>query len=642
MAPPDIGQTVLLASVLAAALIPLALRFSRRWSIAIVASACLWLATVAVLSWTTAAPSSAKTLDLSLRPNIAKDEGYVSSNTCRACHPDQYESWHGSYHRSMTQVATPETVVGDFDDVSVNGYGMQYHLSTKDGEFFAQMDPRMSSPEPRKVVMTTGSHRLQYVWVDTPNKNHVELVQSAYFFEDKRWVPRESVFLLPPHGGGPRRDFWAANCIRCHSVGPQPGRYVGTKVGELGIACEACHGPGQGHVQCNGDPLRRYDLHLSEETDDTIVNPARLSPRRSSQICGFCHSHAFHSTPKLVSSGYVDSPFPDGGHAYRPGDELDDTVEIDSHERFPDRGVQLLGRFWPDGMVRGSGREYSDLVQSPCFQGGHEQHQMGCMSCHAMHKQADDPRSLEEWADDQLQPGMEGDQGCLQCHTMENIPQHTHHGAESSGSRCYNCHMPHTTYGLLKLERAHLNTNPSVQVTLDTGRANACNLCHLDKTLKWTANHLTEWYDQPTPELTDEQTSVAASILEGLKGRADQRVLIAWHMGWDPAIETSGKDWVAPYLGQLLQDPYDVIRFIAQRSLKKLPGYGELEYDWLGSEEHRAEATTRVRELWNDLIPADGRPPNSEVLFDDDGKILEDAFQRLLEQRNNGKIFIEE
>ena len=51
--------------------------------------------------------------------------------------------------------------------------------------------------------------------------------------------------------------------------------------------------------------------------------------------------------------------------------------------------------------------------------------------------------------------------------------------------------MPFTTYGLLKTIRSHQISNPSVQATLETGRPNACNLCHLDKTLEWTANALT-------------------------------------------------------------------------------------------------------------------------------------------------------
>src|SRR5438105_2957671 len=53
------------------------------------------------------------------RPIQVAEEGYVSSDTCRACHPAQYASWHTSFHRTMTQVATPDTVQAEFDGTRV-------------------------------------------------------------------------------------------------------------------------------------------------------------------------------------------------------------------------------------------------------------------------------------------------------------------------------------------------------------------------------------------------------------------------------------------------------------------------------------------------------------------------------------------
>ncbi len=645
MANPHILEILLIATVLALAAAPIAYLVSRNWGTAIVSSVAVLLAGVGIGSWSMPKYSAAKTPSQDVMPNKSHDNGYVSADACRACHPQHHTSWDGSYHSSMTQVATDDTVIGSFDNVSTHGYGWKYRLFEEDGERYAEVDSKSPWAGKHRVVMTTGSHHLQYVWAETERKNHVQLIQSAFLFEDNRWVPRESVFLLPPHGKGPpRRELWAQNCIRCHSTGPQPGRYDGTKVGDLSISCEACHGPGRDHVEANQDLVRRYRFHGGDEPDPTIINPARLSPRHSSQICGYCHSHASHSQPPAnpPPGQPIAPPFPDKGHAYRPGDELDDTVFIDSHTEYTDRGSQLLGRFWPDGMVRGSGREYSDLVQSPCFQGGHESNQMGCLSCHSMHKEPHDTRSLKDWADDQLKVGMRGDQGCMQCHQMDDIPAHTHHPVESSGSRCYNCHMPHTTYGIMKAIRAHQNTNPSVQTTLDTKRQNACNLCHLDKSLGWTADYLTRWYDQPTPELTEEQETVSAIVLDGLRARADVRVLAAWHMGWQEAVEASGNSWLAPYLGQLLQDPYDVIRFIAFRSLKRLPGFADFEYDWLGPAEERADATRRVLEKWKSLDATANQLAENSVLINADGTLNEEAFKKLLSERDDSKIFIEE
>ena len=58
-----------------------------------------------------------------------------------------------------------------------------------------------------------------------------------------------------------------------------------------------------------------------------------------------------------------------------------------------------------------------------------------------------------------------------------------------------------------------------------------------------------------------------------LRGDAGQRALIAWSMGWTPAREASGAGWMAPFLSTLLIDPYAAIRYIAGRSLRRLPEY---------------------------------------------------------------------
>src|SRR5689334_6786271 len=57
---------------------------------------------------------------VAIRPVQTPADGYVSSGACRACHPSQYASWHASFHRTMTQIASPETVETSFDNVTVD------------------------------------------------------------------------------------------------------------------------------------------------------------------------------------------------------------------------------------------------------------------------------------------------------------------------------------------------------------------------------------------------------------------------------------------------------------------------------------------------------------------------------------------
>ena len=123
----------------------------------------------------------------------------------------------------------------------------------------------------------------------------------AYHIEEKRWFPMTGAFLFSDRRDHRRRPRgrataggvfdrhvtrWNDNCVFCHNVAPNPGRDPSTgafqtTVAELGIACEACHGPGAEHARANADPSRRYALHLAPRADPTIVNPSRLSPARA-------------------------------------------------------------------------------------------------------------------------------------------------------------------------------------------------------------------------------------------------------------------------------------------------------------------------------------------------------------------------
>jgi hypothetical protein len=200
--------------------------------------------------------------------------------------------------------------------------------------------------------------------------------------------------------------------------------------------------------------------------------------------------------------------------------------------------------------------------------------------------------------------------------------------------------MPHTTYGLMKAIRSHQVDSPSVQATLATGRPNACNLCHLDKTLAWTTEKLTDWFGAKTPDLSQEQKTTSAAALWTLRGDAGQRALLAWHMGWKPARDASGEGWLAPYLGQLLEDPYSTVRYIARRSLRALPGFANFEFDYIGPAADRARARQSVWAKFEQVQKPDRSGP--EVLIRPDGQIERQTWERLLRQRDDKSMYLQE
>mgnify|MGYP001545192954 CR=1 FL=1 len=95
-------------------------------------------------------------------PGPSPDESLVTSATCRACHPGAYQTWHASYHRTMTQAATPAAVVGDFDGVELRDRGIHLRLSREGDAFFVHvLDPAGQVRQTMRIVLTTGSHHFQ-------------------------------------------------------------------------------------------------------------------------------------------------------------------------------------------------------------------------------------------------------------------------------------------------------------------------------------------------------------------------------------------------------------------------------------------------------------------------------------------------
>ncbi|MHC5114973.1 MAG: multiheme c-type cytochrome [Planctomycetota bacterium] len=586
-------------------------------------------------------------------PDFAmQEEGYVSSNRCASCHPSEYHSWHDSFHRTMTQAVTPETVLADMDGVHLEARGRTATFERRGDEYWVEViDPAWEHeqlaqglmpntlPDPprvqRRIVMSTGSHHQQTYWVGDEEDGKLYNVPFVWLNEDQRWVPRADVFLRT-EAYGPTFATWHDNCIECHATAgekehdPASNRFD-PKVAELGIACEACHGPAEEHIRANQDPRRRYRLRMTGEPDPTIVNPARLDPVKSSQVCGQCHAiNVFKRTAHRE------------GERYRPGGELNETRMVlrNSDRNMTEREKQdwpllqahierqtptfIEDCLWPDGEVRVGGREYLAMTESACYQDG----TLSCLACHSMHE--GDPAS-------QLKPDLQGDAACLSCHAEigDDIAAHTHHPLGTAGSACNNCHMPHTAWGLLKSIRSHRIDSPRVATTVATGRPDACSLCHLDKTLRWTADHLTEWYGQDPVELTDEQERVAGGVLWALSGHANQRVLVAWHMGWDPAREASGTKWMTPYLGHLLADPYSAVRYVAERALRRDPQFAEMSYDFVGPPAARSQARQATIGAWMRLAPGKLDRSGTELLISPSGTIDAETLTSLSRKRDD-------
>jgi protein-arginine kinase activator protein McsA len=586
---------------------------------------------------------------------------YASSTNCRSCHPGEHRSWHESYHRSMTMVAGSEGIKAPFDGrelkLGKTTYriwqdGDEYWVRTPDPDLeFALLKqnemtdsfadfyyPRQHPAPPmvdRRVVMTTGSHKMQMYWLPSRERDQeLRLFPWVYFIPEKKWIPYEDSFIVDPRLGRPPA-LWTSNCIICHSVNGNPkftfkqlqnGYELDTSVSELGIACEACHGPAAEHVKRHSNPITRYQDRLDDKPDPTIFNPARATQQQSAEACGQCHS-----TFEPVSM----KDFLEHGNAFRPG-----AMRLDRTHRLIFQGSQTKetdtyhDNFWRDGSVRIGGREYLGMAISACFQEG----SMTCLDCHSMHNNTG--------PSDQLIPQASSNISCLRCHEAigDSLGEHTHHAETSEGSRCYNCHMPHTSFALMGAIRSHRIDSPSVANEVRSGRPNACNLCHLDRTLQWTSEQLASWYGHDPVALEKDQAEVAASVRWILGGDAVQRTIGAWHMGWQPAIDASGENWQLPLLNVIRTDDYSINRFVSQHAMKAHSLYrrlsGDTPYDFIDELDQCRQVQQEFLQRWLDSPALPDLP--AAVLLQPDGSLDTEAIDRLIEGRDNRSIMVAE
>jgi hypothetical protein len=133
------------------------------------------------------------------RPIRSRIGNYVTSNACRACHPGNYASWHTSFHRTMTQVATAATLFGAAQGREFSFDGRQYKMEQQDDKFFVRMRSVGGDYGPgNQVVLVTGSHTLQIPWLETGEGRTLEQFPFAYIIAEKMWAPVSETFLTPP------------------------------------------------------------------------------------------------------------------------------------------------------------------------------------------------------------------------------------------------------------------------------------------------------------------------------------------------------------------------------------------------------------------------------------------------------------
>lgn len=510
--------------------------------------------------------------------------GYAGSAECKACHEREHASWARTFHRSMTRAPAGDAIEAPCAALPANlGIdGVRVQLSCDGGAMRATLGAAT-----RDVRLVTGSHHYQVFWVDGARPGELDALPFVWLREEGRWAPRRDVFLAPP---GPElfRVSWGGNCAQCHATSPRPGRDRGaerfeTDAAELGIACEACHGPGADHAKKMKSPLARARARTERSEATGVVDPRSLSAERASMICGQCHSVAYpRDEDEWWARGY--------SRRYRPGEDLRDARILITREVLGAPGAPTLeappdSLFFRDGALRVTGRELHDTLASACHEKGEGARRLSCLSCHAMHDGSPDR---------QLAPERGEDGACASCHDARRYAhaEHTHHAG--GAVRCVDCHMPRTTYGLLRAIRAHRIDAPRARAAGPGERPDACSLCHVERSAAWTARAIAGlWGATPGDAALAEVSSVASAAL---RGDAGQRAIAAAALGRLPGRERRAADaWREGVLARLLEDPYAAVRSVARASLVSLGVEEARGFDPSGPPEERASRARAVR-----------------------------------------------
>lgn len=491
------------------------------------------------------------------------EQAYVGRAACAGCHAEQDQLWQGSHHDLAMQDVNENTVLGDFQDAKFSKDGVVSRFFRQNGRFMVQTDGPDGTLADFEIKYLFGFTPLQQYLIELPG-GKLQALSIAWDSRSKsqggqRWFhlyPDEKIDHTDELHWTRRSQNWNFMCAECHSTHLQKNydassRTYQTTWSEIDVSCEACHGPGAGHLywakrepgsKAADDQTKGLAVLLNERQAATwgiepqTGNAQRNVPRSGDteiEVCARCHSR----------------------RAQLLGDYHDGRL-MDSH--LPSLLTQTL--YHADGQIDGEVYEYGSFLQSKMYQAG-----VTCGDCH-------EPHSLK------LRVADNGT--CLQCHAAGKYEdaKHHFHAPDSAGAKCVDCHMPTKTYMGVDARRDHGFRIPRPDLSQNLGTPNACNACHADKTAQWAADTVNRWYGhQPKGH-----QNYAEALHAARAGNPDAtaRLIALVQDNSQPAIAraTAIAEMAAgltpkqlPILTQALRDADPLLRGAALQAMEQLP-----------------------------------------------------------------------
>ncbi|MBM4005658.1 MAG: hypothetical protein FJ295_20605 [Planctomycetes bacterium] len=380
---------------------------------------------------------------------------FVGREACAACHQDQFHQFRNSDHDRAMDVATPETVLADFREQTLQHLGVETRVFRRGDQFLVNAEGPDGKHRDYRVKFVFGVRPLQQYMVemdrpeDLPDDAiaRVQVLRWSWDTEQKRWFhldpPDVRERIMPGddlHWTG-NTQCWNSSCADCHSTGVLKNydlerNSYRTTFSEIDVSCEACHGPASLHVQM----AKSWSLFWDRKRGIGIARLSAASSVQQIQVCAPCHSRRDEIAPGFQAG----QPFAD---YYSPSLLAD---------------LQSVSLYHPDGQIRDEVYEYGSFLQSRMYA-----KDIRCVDCH-------DPHSARV--------KHQGNKLCTSCHAhptgkYDGVSHH-HHLPDSPGASCVECHMPATHFMEVDPRRDHSLRVPRPDLSVRYATPNACSACH--------------------------------------------------------------------------------------------------------------------------------------------------------------------
>lgn len=468
---------------------------------------------------------------------------YVGSQVCSTCHTDAKADWETSHHALAWTEPSPETIVADFNNTEFLHDGVLTEFSRRGADFHIKVTEIDGSVVEYRVHSVAGIEPLQQYILET-EPGRLQSFDVVWDTIEKRWFHLYPDQKLPPddglHWSGPYKN-WNARCAECHATGFEKNydasnQSYASEQAEIGVGCEACHGPGSGHVEW---AERSVSSELAPPAGYGFsMDFANAGTQATIQQCASCHSRR--------------EPLGDASPV--PGTAFHDAYNL----------AQLRpGLYHADGQILDEVYVYGSFLQSKMYDKG-----VGCLNCHNAHT---------------AELKAEGNAVCTQCHSPAgnpnftslspktyDDPSHHFHETGSEGAACVSCHMIERVYMGIDGRRDHSFRIPRPDLAEQTGSPDACTDCHTDQSPDWAAVEIAKRYPDASNRVPHYGVTLALGRVNPVAAQEElielavndarpglARATALWLLSQRP--DTAAADAVAP----LLQNSDPLVRAAA-------------------------------------------------------------------------------